>query len=190
MIIGVMGGVGSGKSTVLSYLEEKYNALIIQSDKVAKEIMLPGNLVFEKIKKNFPKVIKDNKIDSNLLALEVFGNKDKLEILNSITHPATINEIRKRMKQSDKSIIVIESAILLGTGLENDCNQLWYVYCNNDTRIERLMNSRGYSREKCLSVINNQPSEESYKLASDVVIDNSFSQENTKEQINKILSAN
>ena len=51
MIIGVMGGVGSGKSTVLSYLEEKYNALIIQSDKVAKEIMLPGNLVFEKIKK-------------------------------------------------------------------------------------------------------------------------------------------
>ena len=92
MIIGVMGGVGSGKSTVLSYLEKKYNALIIQSDKVAKEIMLPDNLVFEKIKKNFPKVIKDNKIDSNLLALEVFENKDKLEILNSITHPATINE--------------------------------------------------------------------------------------------------
>ena len=52
------------------------------------------------------------------------------------------------------------------------------------------MNSRGYSKEKCLSIINNQPSEESYKLASDVVIDNSFSQENTKEQINKILSAN
>lgn len=67
MIIGVMGGVGSGKSTVLNYLENNYEANIIEADKVAKEVMLPGNDVYNEIVKTFPEVIADNKIDSKNL---------------------------------------------------------------------------------------------------------------------------
>lgn len=188
MIIGVMGGVGSGKSTVLNYLENNYEANIIEADKVAKEVMLPGNDVYNEIVKIFPEVIVDNKIDSKKLAEIVFNNKEQLEKLNSITHPGAVKEIVSRIKSSKNRIIVVESAILLGSGVEQYCDELWFVFCNRDTRIKRLMQTRGYSKEKCISVIESQPDDEEYNKAADEFIDNSYSEENTREQIDLILN--
>ena len=188
MIIGVMGGVGSGKSTVLNYLENNYEANIIEADKVAKEVMLPGNDVYNEIVKTFPEVIVDNKIDSKKLAEIVFNDKEQLEKLNSITHPGAVKEIISRIKSSKKRIIVVESAILLGSGVEQYCDELWFVFCNRDTRIKRLMQTRGYSKEKCISVIESQPADEEYNKGADEFIDNSYSEENTREQIDLILN--
>ena len=188
MIIGVMGGVGSGKSTVLNYLENNYEANIIEADKVAKEVMLPGNDVYNEIVKTFPEVIVDNKIDSKKLAEIVFNNKEQLEKLNSITHPGAVKEIISRIKSSKKRIIVVESAILLGSGVEQYCDELWFVFCNRDTRIKRLIQTRGYSKEKCISVIESQPADEEYNKGADEFIDNSYSEENTREQIDLILN--
>ena len=188
MIIGVMGGVGSGKSTVLNYLENNYEANIMEADKVAKEVMLPGNDVYNEIVKTFPEVIVDNKIDSKKLAEIVFNNKEQLEKLNSITHPGAVKEIVSRIKSSKNRIIVVESAILLGSGVEQYCDELWFVFCNRDTRIKRLMQTRGYSKEKCISVIESQPADEEYNKGADEFIDNSYSEENTREQIDLILN--
>ena len=188
MIIGVMGGVGSGKSTVLNYLENNYEANIIEADKVAKEVMLPGNDVYNEIVKTFPEVIVDNKIDSKKLAEIVFNNKEQLEKLNSITHPGAVKEIVSRIKSSKNRIIVVESAILLGSGVEQYCDELWFVFCNRDTRIKRLIQTRGYSKEKCISVIESQPADEEYNKAADECIDNSYSEENTREQIDVSLN--
>ena len=188
MIIGVMGGVGSGKSTVLNYLENNYEANIIEADKVAKEVMLPGNDVYNEIVKTFPEVIVDNKIDSKKLAEIVFNNKEQLEKLKSITHPGAVKEIVSRIKSSKNRIIVVESAILLGSGVEQYCDELWFVFCNRDTRIKRLIQTRGYSKEKCISVIESQPADEEYNKAADEFIDNSYSEENTREQIDLILN--
>lgn len=188
MIIGVMGGVGSGKSTVLNYLENNYEANIIEADKVAKEVMLPGNDVYNEIVKTFPEVIVDNKINSKKLAEIVFNNKEQLEKLNSITHPGAVKEIVSRIKSSKNRIIVVESAILLGSGVEQYCDELWFVFCNRDTRIKRLIQTRGYSKEKCISVIESQPADEEYNKAADEFIDNSYSEENTREQIDLILN--
>ena len=187
MIIGVMGGVGSGKSTVLNYLENNYEANIIEADKVAKEVMLPGNDVYNEIVKTFPEVIVDNKIDSKKLAEIVFNDKEQLEKLNSITHPGAVKEIVSRIKSSKNRIIVVESAILLGSGVEQYCDELWFVFCNRDTRIKRLIQTRGYSKEKCISVIESQPADEEYNKGADEFIDNSYSEENTREQIDLIL---
>lgn len=188
MIIGVMGGVGSGKSTVLNYLENNYEANIIEADKVAKEVMLPGNDVYNEIVKTFPEVIADNKIDSKKLAEIVFNDKEQLEKLNSITHPGAVKEIVSRIKSSKNRIIVVESAILLGSGVEQYCDELWFVFCNRDTRIKRLMQTRGYSKEKCISVIESQLADEEYNKVADEFIDNSYSEENTREQIDLILN--
>ena len=188
MIIGVMGGVGSGKSTVLNYLENNYEANIIEADKVAKEVTLPGNDVYNEIVKTFPEVIADNKIDSKKLAEIVFNDKEQLEKLNSITHPGAVKEIVSRIKSSKNRIIVVESAILLGSGVEQYCDELWFVFCNRDTRIKRLMQTRGYSKEKCISVIESQPADEEYNKVADEFIDNSYSEENTREQIDLILN--
>ena len=188
MIIGVMGGVGSGKSTVLNYLENNYEANIIEADKVAKEVMLPGNDVYNEIVKTFPEVIVDNKIDSKKLSEIVFNDKEQLEKLNSITHPGAVKEIVSRIKSSKNRIIVVESAILLGSGVEQYCDDLWFVFCNRDTRIKRLIQTRGYSKEKCISVIESQPADEEYNKGADEFIDNSYSEENTREQIDLILN--
>ena len=188
MIIGVMGGVGSGKSTVLNYLEKNYEANIIEADKVAKEVMLPGNDVYNEIVKTFPEVIVDNKIDSKKLTEIVFNDEEQLEKLNSITHPGAVKEIVSRIKSSKNRIIVVESAILLGSGVEQYCDELWFVFCNRDTRIKRLIQTRGYSKEKCISVIESQPADEEYNKGADEFIDNSYSEENTREQIDLILN--
>lgn len=187
MVIGLTGGVGCGKSTVMDYLKKRYHAYIIESDKVAKEIMNPGNKVYDEIVKAFPEVLDAGEIDRNKLAQIVFADKDNLLRLNAITHPGTINEILRRMKKAENDIIVIESAILLGSGLENYCDELWFVYCDLETRIERLMLGRGYSREKSISIINSQPSDEEYNRFADEYIDNSHSENDTKEQIDMIL---
>lgn len=188
MIIGLMGGVGSGKSTVLNYLRDQYNAEIIQSDMVAKEVMKPGFEAFNEIKQAFPDVISENAINNNRLAGIVFNDKEKLKQLNSITHPATVKEIISRINSSSKNIIVVESAILPGSGLEEICDELWFVFCEKETRIKRLMDSRGYTREKALNIINNQPTDEEYNTISDEFIDNSYSENKTWEHIDYILS--
>lgn len=188
MVIGLMGGIGSGKSTVLNYLEKNYNAHIIQSDHVAKEIMLPGHRVFEKISKIFPEVIVDGNINSRIMSEIVFHDKEKLNMLNSITHPETIREIIHRIEQSNSNIIVVESALLMNSGLESYIDEIWYVFCETEKRISRLINNRGYTREKALDIITNQPSDEDYNRCADEFIDNSYSVEKTQEQIDLLLS--
>ena len=174
--------------TKWSSVEENYGAYIIQSDHVAKEIMTPGFKVFDKLSKAFPEVIENGKISSEKLASIVFNNKDKLDTLNSITHPGTIEEILNRIEQSNNSIIVVESALLLGSGLESHCDELWYVYCEHNERVNRLVENRGYSVEKSEEIISNQPSDEEYNHFADEFIDNTFSVEKTREQIDMILS--
>ena len=188
MVIGLMGGIGSGKSTVLDYLASNYNAYIIQSDHVAKEIMTPGYKVFDKIAECFPEAIDYGKIVTEKLSEIVFRDKEKLKLLNSITHPGTVEEIEKRIRMSKADIIVVESALLMGSGLEKLCDEIWFVYCEKEKRIERLMESRGYTKEKAESIMENQPSDEAYNLGADEFIDNTYSEEKTREQIDILLS--
>lgn len=82
----------------------------------------------------------------------------------------------------------MESALLLGSGLESHCDELWYVYCEHNERVNRLVENRGYSVEKSEEIISNQPSDEEYNHLADEFIDNTFSVEKTREQIDMILS--
>ena len=190
MIIGIVGGVGCGKSTVLTYLKEKYNAYIIEADKVAKEIMEKGNEVYNKVIREFPESLdKDDNIDRKKLAKIVFNDAKKLETLKNITHPGTIKEITDRINNSSNQLVIVESAILIGSGIDKMCDEIWYVYCDLEKRIKRLMDSRGYSEEKTRNVIMNQMSEEEFNRVSDEFIDNSNSEEETHEQIDFILSS-
>lgn len=82
----------------------------------------------------------------------------------------------------------MESALLMGSGLEKLCDEIWFVYCEKEKRIERLMESRGYTKEKAESIMENQPSDEAYNLGADEFIDNTYSEEKTREQIDILLS--
>ena len=141
MIIGIVGGVGCGKSTVLTYLKEKYNAYIIEADKVAKEIMEKGNEVYNKVIREFPESLdKDDNIDRKKLAKIVFNDAKKLETLNNITHPGTIKEITDRINNSSNQLVIVESAILIGSGMnqmsEEEFNRVSDEFIDNSNSEE------------------------------------------------------
>lgn len=190
MIIGLVGGVGCGKSTVLNYLRDKYEAYIIEADKVTKELTEKGNPIYCKIIEEFQEAVGvDGDLDRDKLASIVFKDEEKLSKLNSITHPETIKEIKSRICNSDAKIIVVESALLVGTGIEKMCDEIWFVYCDREIRIKRLMEKRNYTREKIMSIIDNQMFDDEFNKVADEFINNSNTPNETREQIDFILNS-
>lgn len=191
-VIGVTGGVGSGKSVVLSILENDYHAKTILADLVAHDLMEPGAKSYQEIVQTFGTKIlsEDGTIDRQKLGNIVFGNEEKLQQLNAITHPNVKEEIRRRIdlikEQGEASMILLEAALLIESGYEDIYDELWYIYVDKETRYQRLYDGRGYTREKTDSIMKNQLSEEEFRRFADVVIDNSYSIEKTKAQIQKI----
>ncbi len=193
MIIGLTGGVGTGKSTVLEYLKEKYNAYIIQADLIAHEVMMPGNKCYKLVVNEFGNDIidQDKTINRKKLGEITFKDPEKLKILSDIIHPQVRLEIEKiikkiKEKESDR-LIVIEAALLIEAGYKSICDQMWCLYSDLEKRKERLINSRGYSEEKILQIMSNQLTDEEFKEGCDYAINNSNNIENTYLQIEKIL---
>ena len=192
-IIGITGGVGSGKSEILNILKNDYQAKIIQSDHVAPELMVPGAKSYDAIVQAFGNEIlnEDQTINRPILGEIVFRDETKLSLLNSITHKNVDEEILSRIDQFEKEepegLLVIESALLVGAGYEKRFDQLWYIYTREEVRYERLKASRGYSDEKIKQMIEKQQKEEEFKSMASNIIDNSGDLEDTKAQIVKIL---
>jgi dephospho-CoA kinase len=189
----VTGGVGSGKSVVLSILEEEYGAKTILADLVAHDLMQPGGKSYEEIIAAFGTEILnlDQTIDRQKLGSIVFGDEAKLAQLNAITHPNVKEEIKNRIaaikEAGNASMILLEAALLIEAGYEDVYDELWYIFVKKETRYERLRIGRGYTREKTDSIMANQLSEEVFREYADVVIDNSGSVEEMKTQIRGIL---
>ena len=196
MFIGVTGGVGAGKSTILQILEEKYNAYIILADDVARELMKKGKASYRAVVKAFGKDIlcDDGEIDRQKLAEIVFQDEEKLKLLNSIVHPLVRKAIVKEQKQVNKKdpdrLVVLEAALLIEAGYKELLDELWAVIVQKEIRIQRLMNDRGYTREKSESIIANQLSDEEFRANCDFVIDNSGTLEESAEQIRKHFERN
>ncbi|MDD4369569.1 MAG: dephospho-CoA kinase [Anaerostipes sp.] len=187
-IIGITGGVGSGKSEVLRILKEDFQAKIIIADQVAHDLMEPGNVNYKGIVAEFGTeiLLEDKKINRKALGQIVFHNKEKLQRLNELTHPNVdrkIQEIMEEKTEEDCHLVVCEAAILVGAGYEAMFDELWYIFTREEVRRERLRASRGYSDEQIDAMLSNQTSEEEFKRIADVVIDNSDTLEKTKEQI-------
>ncbi|OUP86636.1 dephospho-CoA kinase [Lachnoclostridium sp. An169] len=186
-VLGITGGVGSGKSEVLTYLEEAYGAVVCQMDKVAQELEKKGTPCFQKIVETFgaEMIGADGELDRRKLGALVFADGEKLALLNRIVHPAVLEWVRQDIEEKEeegKQLYVVEAALLPEVGGEI-CGEIWYIYADPQVRRERLKASRGYSDEKIADMIRSQPSEEAFRRISTAVIDNSGSLENTKRQI-------
>ena len=184
MVIGVTGGIGSGKSTVLNFLRDGYRAQIIEEDQVARELMEPGGACYQAVTEAFGLEIlaEDGQINRKELAALVFSDEAKRKQLNSLTHPLVEREVRRRIAAYD-GLSVVETALPREAGLRCFCDTVWYVHVPDEIRIARLMQDRGYSREKCLQVMASQLSEEEFRNLSDVVIENGGAREETHQQI-------
>ena len=183
-----MGGIGSGKSEVLKYMENKHNAVIIEADKIAHDILYNDDAVKAQAKKLFPDAFDGDEINSGKMADIVFNDPNKLEELNALTHPPTIDEIINQITNAKTKYVVVESALFLGEEVSDLTDELWFIYCDKKERIRRLVETRGYSKEKAVAIIANQPNDEDYNSAADEFIDNTGSFDKTIEQVDFALS--
>ena len=194
LILGITGGVGSGKSKILYDLSNLYGAYIVETDKLAHTLMEPGQTVYQAVVEAFGTEILQAEepyaIDRAKFAQIVFADKEKLAQLNALTHPAVKAWIRKDIEEKrkqDVKIYVIEAALLIQDGYKSICDKMCYVYADLDVRISRLCEYRGFTQERAQAVIDSQESEAFYLEACDYKIDNSGSLENTKKDLKHIL---
>jgi dephospho-CoA kinase len=192
-IIGVTGGVGAGKSTVLKYIGDNYNCKVVFSDDVANEIKMKGYPAYDELVRILGKAIlgDDGEIDRGKMAAAIFNDAKKLEKVNKILHPAVntfiINIIDEEKLKNRLDFVFVEAALLIENGYKDIVDELWYVYADEATRRKRLKDSRGYSDEKIDGILGQQLNDETYRLNSDFVIDNSKDLDSAGEQINKKL---
>lgn len=192
-VIGITGGVGSGKSEVLSFLSDREGAVVCQADLVAKELQKKGTKCFDEIIEHFGTSIlaEDGELDRKALGEIVFHDEKELLALNAIVHPAVEERIRELIceeKEKGTKVFFLETAILIESKY-NDmfCDEVWYIYASDDVRKKRLKFSRGYSEEKSESIFRSQMSKEEFMEHCDRVIDNSRSFEETSVQLLHVL---
>ena len=186
-ILGLIGGVGAGKSTVLSLLEQEYGFYVIQTDLAARKLMEPGREGWQEAVRLFGRQIlnENGEINRPVMAEQMFRDPEKRRQLDNLTHPLVWKAVFEEARQQNGPV-VIETA-LPSKEFRDKCEEMWYLYTSREVRKLRLRESRGYSEEKTEQILNSQPSEEAYREQADHVIDNSGSEEETKLQIDRLL---
>ena len=188
MVLGLTGGVGAGRSRILDLFSHDYGAQVIQADLVARKLEDPGQPGLTGLVSLFGTGIlqKDGTLDRKGFADRIFGNPEALKRVNALIHPLTWNEIKRQIRESSAELIVVEAALFDERSREV-CQYLLYVDTQDEIRIQRLMENRGYSREKCLDIMKNQADRNDFLKLADFVIDNSGSLEESRLQIRRIL---
>lgn len=194
-LIGVTGGIGAGKSKILSFIKEHYFCEIYLADEVAHTIKEPGQQCYQQLIKLLGKEIldKDNKINREKMAAKIFHNKDLLIQVNQIMHPAVRQYLLEKMEEARQNpkieLFFIEAALLIETGYQDVVDELWYIYADKELRCERLINDRGYTAEKVAKIMEQQLSEEAFRKACHFEINNSGLLEDSYQQIKRKLEA-
>ena len=187
MIVGLTGGIASGKSTVSNIFKE-LGAEIIDADIKAKEISQREDVVSE-IKNIFGnKILDENgKIDRNKIKEIVFSDKEKLKMLNNLIHPKVMEEFKKIKENADKNdIIIFDIPLLFETGMDKMCDKIMLVFVDINTQIKRMIERDNITEELAVKIINSQMSLDEKLKKSEIHIENNGTLENLREKAENI----
>ncbi|AZO95851.1 dephospho-CoA kinase [Halocella sp. SP3-1] len=190
MLLGLTGGIASGKSTVSGILKE-LGAVIIDADKIAHQSMKYGTRAWEMIVETFGQYIQndDGSINRRRLAGLVFNDQQKKKELESITHPIIISEIKNMVNSlADNEVIVIDAPLLFEVGLDELVDCVWVVYTSRDIQLERLKERDSLTTDEAVSRIEAQLSIKEKCQMADFVIDNNGGIRELKQKIIKLWS--
>lgn len=196
-VIGITGGVGAGKSTVVNILKRHYTIEYLHCDAIAHELMERGGSAHEELISLFGEdlVNADGTLNRSRLYERAFLG-DRVEELNACVHPKVriyVEERIESLKAADfDGMVLIEAALLIEAGYKAICDELWYVHAPAEIRRARLKANRGYSDERVDSVMAEQATDELFFAESDFVLYNDSSQEECEmhivEQVRKHFS--
>ena len=189
-VIGLTGGIASGKSSVANMLE-KLGAVIIDADLLAREVVAPGEPAYRAIVAAFGAEILNpyRTINRRALGGLVFADPEARSRLECITHPAIGRMAEERiaeLRRSGLPAVFYMAPLLIEAGVTSRVDELWVVYADGETQVQRLMARDGSSREEALRRIAAQMPIEEKKKFGNVVIDNSGTPEETEKQVKEI----
>lgn len=192
-VIGITGGVGSGKSVLLAHVLEKYNCRVILADEVAHKVKEPGQEAYKRLVELLSTDIlkEDGTIHRDKMAAKIFKSESVLEKVNEIIHPAVKNEILRQISQAGREkrtdFLFIEAALLIEGGYLEIVDEMWYIFAREDIRRKRLKENRNYTDEKIDAIMKSQLGEEEFRKKCSIVIDNSESLSLALRQIDEKL---
>jgi dephospho-CoA kinase len=192
-VIGITGGIGSGKSLVAKLLEKNHGAFLLNTDQIAKEQMKVGGVCYRPVVNYFGTEIlsEDGAIDRSKLAEIVFHDKDKLLKLNQLTHPLVLEAVQEEIEKIRKSCgtkyLIIETALMIESGYDSTCDEVWYVYSSEVDRRERLKRERNYSDAKIDAIFTSQSTAEAFRKKFSKVIENTGDIENLEQQVDQLI---
>lgn len=176
IVIGLTGGIATGKSTVTNYLIEKgYN--VIDCDLIAREVVYIGEDAYKDIIIEFGEdiILETGEINRKALGSIVFSDSQKLDKLNRITHHRIIYRVNaeiERLKEDGIGIIFVDAPLLFEISMEGICDKVWLISVSLETQIDRLMKRDNISKDKALRIINSQMTLEEKSKRSQLIINN------------------
>ncbi|MDD2509879.1 MAG: dephospho-CoA kinase [Syntrophomonas sp.] len=191
--IGLTGGIASGKSVVARALQEM-GAVLISADKIGHQVIEPGKAAYHNLIEAFGKGIlnPDRRINRKKLGDIVFKDPQKLQLLNQLTHPPIMQEIKLKLAQIQQeqpaAIVVMEIPLLYETRMEKLFDQVWVVWVDRDTQIERLMARDAIDRSDAIRRIDSQMPLNEKARRADLLIDNRGSIEETVATTTRIFN--
>lgn len=189
--IGLTGGVGSGKSTVSSYMHE-LGIPVIDGDKLAREAVIPGSLAMNRLRETFgPHIfLPDGSLDRLKVGEIVFNDEEKRQKLNGIIHPYIWYRTREELIRAQKAgyaVAVLDMPLLLEISWQLRVEEVWLVEVPLEVQIARVISRDGFTRKQVMERIGKQMPTMNKMNYADVIIDNSRSVEDTRRQVREAL---
>jgi dephospho-CoA kinase len=186
-IIGLTGGIASGKSTIARLLE-KMGASVIDADQLSRDAVIPGSMALSEIAEEFgPSILnQDGTLNRAALGKIIFADPDSRHLLEAITHPAIASLARERLDSLERKgveVAVYMAPLLVEAGVSGRVDEIWVVFVDTETQVMRLMARDGISREEALQRINSQMPMEEKRHFGKVVIDNRGSLDDAERQV-------
>jgi dephospho-CoA kinase len=186
-IIGLTGGIASGKSSVARILEA-LGVVVVDADQLAREAVAPGEEAYRSIVAEFGEGIlnPDRTINRKALAKIVFADSAARRRLERITHPAIARLAEERLaalRNRGTPVVVYMAPLLIEAGVSSRVDEIWVVYADRETQVARLMLRDGLSRDEALQRLAAQMTMEEKRTYGRIVIDNSGTPEETERQV-------
>ncbi|HOP48987.1 MAG TPA: dephospho-CoA kinase [Ignavibacteriales bacterium] len=191
LVVGITGGIGSGKSTFCEILTQN-NFPVIHSDNMAKEIMATDDAVKKRIIETLgtQSYFNDGKINTHYLRDIVFNDFEKLQILNSIVHPAVIKKTKEKIEDLKKNnrIIFVESALIYEANFDELFDFIILIYSEQRERLRRVKQRSNLTDEEILKIMQTQIPDEEKRKYADIIVENNDNIDDLKNRAKFILT--
>ncbi len=184
-VIGLTGGIASGKSTVSYYLMT-HGYEVIDADEISRHSLEPGTKAFKQVIEHFP-VLENEKINRQKLADIIFNNPNEKNYLEGILHPYIRSVIVQKIKQSKNNLVFIDVPLLFEAGWDDLCDHTIVVSCDTETQIQRVLSRDHCTRAQALDRIRNQMSLEDKEKRADYIIRNNTNYYDLEKEILRVL---